>query len=197
MARTPSVESSIWSPTREAALPRQSARGRRWTGDVSRASPGGRWRAQQQHCLQRRLFTPQCTRGIDDQDEARNSSGQGRVLFHLTPTTTLSGRIYAANSRLQLNNSPQAIGTLPTGIIEAIPLSIDGTKTLRSRCADLATECGSATFIPAANDPDNLRKANFFSGALVFTQRPTEAFGYTFSYQGLATNRSAINGPWE
>ena len=36
------------------------------------------------------------TRGIDGQDEARNSSGQGRILFRLTPTTTLSGRIYAA-----------------------------------------------------------------------------------------------------
>ena len=48
------------------------------------------------------------TRGIDGQDEARNTSGQGRVLFRLTPTTTLSGRIYAANSRLQLNNSPRS-----------------------------------------------------------------------------------------
>src|SRR6267142_2809506 len=43
------------------------------------------------------------TRGIDDQDEARNTSGQGRVLFHLTPTATLSGRIYATPSRFQLN----------------------------------------------------------------------------------------------
>ena len=54
---------------------------------------------------------------------------------------------------------------------------------------------GNATFIPAANDPDNLRKSNFFSGAITFTQRPTETFGYTISYQGLATNRSSINGP--
>ncbi len=90
------------------------------------------------------------TRGVDGQDEARNTSGQGRVLFRLSPTTTLSGRIYAANSQLQLNNSPQGIGALPaTGIIEAN----------------------------------------------IFTQRPTETFGYTISYQGLATNRSSINGP--
>ncbi|HZI49390.1 MAG TPA: TonB-dependent receptor, partial [Pyrinomonadaceae bacterium] len=54
---------------------------------------------------------------------------------------------------------------------------------------------GSATFIPAANDPDNLRTANFFDGAIIFTQRPTESFGYTISYQGLATNRASINGP--
>jgi iron complex outermembrane receptor protein len=115
------------------------------------------------------------TRGLDDEDEARNTSGQGRVLFRLTPTATLTGRIYANKSRLQLNNNPEGFGILPaTGIIEAVPFS---------------------TFIPDANDPDNLRKANFFDGAITFTQRPTEAFGYTISYQGLVTNRSGINGP--
>jgi vitamin B12 transporter len=136
------------------------------------------------------------TRGVDGQDEARNTSGQGRVLFRLTPTTTLSGRIYAANSRLEMNNSPQGIGTLPaTGIIEAIPLSPTELRRFEAGVPTSQLNVGAATFIPAANDPDNLRKANFFSGAVIFTQRPTEAFGYTISYQGLATNRSSINGP--
>jgi iron complex outermembrane receptor protein len=112
--------------------------------------------------------------GIDDQDEARTTSGQGRILFRLTPTATLTGRIYTAKSRVELNNNPEGLGTLPAGIIKAIPFS---------------------TFIPGVNDPDALRKANFFDGALTFTQRPTEAFGYTISYQGLVTNRSSINGP--
>jgi iron complex outermembrane receptor protein len=136
------------------------------------------------------------TRGVDGQDEARNTSGQGRILFRLTPTTTVSGRIYASNSRLQLNNSPQGIGTLPsTGIIEAIPLSRTELRRYESGVPISQLDVGASTFIPAANDPDNLRKANFFSGAIIFTQRPTEAFGYTVSYQGLATNRSNINGP--
>ena len=136
------------------------------------------------------------TRGVDGQDEARNTSGQGRVLFRLSPTTTLSGRIYAANSRLQLNNSPQGIGALPaTGIIEAIPLSPTELRRFEAGVPISQLNVGAATFIPAANDPDNLRKANFFSGAVIFTQRPTETFGYTISYQGLATNRSSINGP--
>lgn len=113
--------------------------------------------------------------GVDGQDEARNTSGQGRVLYRLTPTTTLSGRIYAATSRLQLNNSPEALGTLPpTGIIDAIPFT---------------------NFIPAANDPDNERQATFFAGALTFSQQPTDAFGYTVTYQGLTTHRSSLNGP--
>ena len=136
------------------------------------------------------------TRGVDGHDEARNTSGQGRVLFRLTPTTTLSGRIYAANSRLQLNNSPQGIGTLPaTGIIEAIPLSPTELRRFEAGVPTSQLNVGAATFIPPANDPDNLRKADFFSGAIIFTQRPTETFGYSITYQGLATNRSLPNGP--
>jgi len=136
------------------------------------------------------------THGVDGHDEARNTSGQGRVLFRLTPTATLSGRIYATTSRLQLNNSPQAIGNLPpSGIINAIPLSLTELHRYEARVPISQLNVGAANFIPAANDPDNLRKANFFSGAIVFTQRPTEAFGYTLSYQGLATNRTSLNGP--
>ena len=136
------------------------------------------------------------TRGIDNEDEARTTSGQGRMLFRLTPTATLSGRIYTANSRLQLNNSPQGIGNLPpTGIIEAIPLSPAEQLRFEAGVPTDQLNIGNATFVPAANDPDNLRKANFFDGAVIFTQRPIESFGYTISYQGLVTNRSTINGP--
>jgi len=134
------------------------------------------------------------SRGIDGQDEARNTSGQGRVLFRLSPTTSLSGRIYAVHSRLDLNNSPAALVT-STGIIDAIPLSLTEQRRYEAGVPIALLNKGAATFIPAANDPDNERKSDFFSGAIVFAQRPTETFGYTLSYQGLATNRSSINGP--
>ena len=136
------------------------------------------------------------TRGVDDQDKARNTSGQGRVLFRLTPTATLSGRIYTGKSRLSLNNNPEAVGTLPpAGIIDASPLSRAEQLRFEAGVPSSDLIAGAATFIPAANDPDNLRNSSFFNGALIFTQRPTESFGYTISYQGLATNRSGINGP--
>ncbi|MEK6283581.1 MAG: TonB-dependent receptor [Acidobacteriota bacterium] len=136
------------------------------------------------------------TRGVDGDDEARTTSEQGRILFRLTPTTTLSGRIYAANSRLELNNSPQGIGSLPaTGIIEAIPLSLTELRRYEAGVPIAQLNVGNATYIPAANDEDNLRKASFFSGAIILTQRPSETFGYTAGYQVLATNRSNSNGP--
>jgi vitamin B12 transporter len=136
------------------------------------------------------------SRGLDNDDETRNTSGQGRILFRLTPTATLSGRIYTADSRLQLNNNPEAVGTLPpSGIIEATPLSRSEQLRFEAGVPPSQLNVGSATFIPDANDSDSLREANFFNGSIIFTQRPTEHFGYTISYQGLATNRSSINGP--
>src|ERR1700752_628094 len=136
------------------------------------------------------------TRGIDDQDEARNTSGQGRILFRIAPSTTISGRIYATNSRLQLNNNPEAIATLPPiGIIEAIPLP--RAEQLRFEAGVPASQLnlGTATFVPDANDPDNFRESYFFNGAVRLAERPTDTFVYTIAYQGLATNRSLINGP--
>jgi iron complex outermembrane receptor protein len=136
------------------------------------------------------------SRGIDDEDEARTTSGQGRILFRLTPAATLTGRIYTASSRLELNNNPEGIGNLPpTGIIEATPLSLAEQRRFAAGVPPAQLNIGNATFVADANDPDNRREGNFFDGAVIFNQRPTESFGYTISYQGLATNRSSINGP--
>ena len=136
------------------------------------------------------------SRGLDNQDETRNTSGQGRILFRLTPTATLTGRIYTATSRLQLNNNPEAIGNLPpTGIVDAVPLSRAEQLRFEAGVPPSQLNLGNATFVPDANDPDSRREASFFDGAVIFNQRPTESFGYTLSYQGAATNRSSINGP--
>jgi iron complex outermembrane receptor protein len=135
------------------------------------------------------------SRGIDGQDEARNTSGQGRLVFRFTPTASLSGRIYASNSRLQLNNNPQTVGPIPpTGIIDAVALSAGELRRFEAGVPTALLNVGAATFIPSANDPDNLRKTNFFSGALQFTHQLTETFGYTIGYHGLASHRSGING---
>jgi vitamin B12 transporter len=134
--------------------------------------------------------------GVDDDDAARNASGQGRVLFRLSSTATLTGRIYAARSRTALNNSPEGIGNLPaTGIIEAVPLAPDQQRRFEAGVPSNQLILGNANFVPAANDPDSLRKANFFDGAIIFNHRPNTTFGYTVSYHGLATNRSSLNGP--
>jgi iron complex outermembrane receptor protein len=134
--------------------------------------------------------------GVDGDDAARTTNGQGRVLFRLTPTATLSARLYASDSFVQLNEEPQAVGTLPaSGIVEARPLSRTELKRYESGTGVNQLNVGTATFLPAANDPDNSRAGRFLSGALVFTQRPTEGFGYTVTYHGLLTRNSFRDGP--
>jgi vitamin B12 transporter len=136
------------------------------------------------------------TRGIDGDDAARNTSGQGRVLFRFTPKTTLSARIYAADEFTQLNGDPRPIaGSLPAGIINAVPLSRAELQRFAAGTPADQLNNGAATFIPATNDPDFSRATRFFSGALVFTQRPTDKFSYTISYQGNLTNGAFSDGP--
>ena len=53
------------------------------------------------------------TDGIDGDDAARKTNGQGRIGFRLSPTATLSGRVYAAHSYQKLNTSPQTWAPFP------------------------------------------------------------------------------------
>jgi iron complex outermembrane receptor protein len=135
-------------------------------------------------------------RGIDDDDATRNTSAQGRALFRLSPTMTLSARLYATDSFVQLNNNADTVANLPaTGIINAIPLTDSEFTRFVNGTPVSQLIAGNATFIPDANDPDNSSNSNFFLGSVTFTHRPFEKFGYTLSYQGLKTDRNNINGP--
>ena len=121
-------------------------------------------------------------RGIDGNDASRNTSGQGRVLFNLTPTANISARIYTGDTFTQLNSSPEllAVAQVPAdGIIPAI--AFGGSNT------------GTATFIPDADDADSRQSSRFFAGLVTFAHRPLENFGYQISYQGLTTERTLRN----
>ncbi|MCA1592193.1 MAG: TonB-dependent receptor [Acidobacteria bacterium] len=136
------------------------------------------------------------SRGVDGDDAARNTSGQGRALLRLTPTATLSARLYASNSFLQLNENPLVIGAIPaSGIIEARPLARSELRRFESGASINTLKTGDATFVPAPNDADNSRASRFFSGAFTFAQRPTENFGYSVTYHALLTHGSFREGP--
>lgn len=136
------------------------------------------------------------SKGVDGDDAARSTNAQGRALFRLTPTATLSARVYASDSFAQLNEEPQAVGTLPaSGIIDARPVSRDELRRYEAGTPLSQLNLGGANFLPAANDADFSRTARFFSGAVTFAQRPTEAFGYSVTYHGLATRRTLNEGP--
>jgi iron complex outermembrane receptor protein len=136
------------------------------------------------------------TRGIDGDDAARTTSGQGRAGFRLTPTATLTARLYAADSFTQLNEDARPVaGALPGGVVRAVPLSRTELSRFETGTPDFRLTNGAATFIPSTNDADAARATRFFSGALIFTQRLAESFGYTVSYQGNRTNGAFYDGP--
>jgi vitamin B12 transporter len=134
--------------------------------------------------------------GVDGDDAARNTSGQGRIRFQVTPTSTLSARFYAADVFLQVNTGPTAVGTLPaTGVLTAIPLSPTELERYEQGTPVSELNLGNANFIPSANDPDFRRTSRFLSSQVNFAQRPADQFGYSVTYQNLRTDRSFLDGP--
>ncbi|HEX8070133.1 MAG TPA: TonB-dependent receptor [Pyrinomonadaceae bacterium] len=135
-------------------------------------------------------------RGVDGDDAARNTSGQGRVLFQLTPAATLSARIYAADAFTQLNSDPRPVaGLTAAGVVNAVPLARAELRRFEAGTPAAQLQNGGATFIPSSNDPDFARATRFFSGALVFTQRLSERLAFTVSYQGNRTDGRFTDGP--
>jgi iron complex outermembrane receptor protein len=136
------------------------------------------------------------TSGVDGDDAARNTSGQGRVGLRISPGTTLSGRLYGARTFVALNTSPQAIGALPaTGIVRAVPLALSELRRYESGTPISQLAAGSASFIPSADNPDASRDGHFFSGALLLDGRASESLHYGITYQRLHTFRSFVDGP--
>ena len=136
------------------------------------------------------------TRGIDGDSPVRTLNGQGRIAFHLSPTTQLIARFYGANSFSKVQTGPQTIGDFSTtGIVTAIPLALSQLQLYESGVPLSQLNVGNANFIPSADDPDSTRTARFLSGALTLLGHPTQALGYSVSYQGLSTTRSYGDGP--
>ena len=136
------------------------------------------------------------TRGVDDDSPARNTSGQGQVTIRLSPIAWVSGRVYAGDTFGFVRISPRAVGTLPsTGIVDAVALPLPQEHPYESGTSISKLALGSATFLPAAFDPDSTRAGSFFTGALRFTTQPSSRFGFTAQYQDLHTARDYGNGP--
>ena len=128
--------------------------------------------------------------------DGRREAQQGRVLFRLTGAATLSARAYAADAFVQLNSNPASLASpFATGVFAAVPLAPAEVRRFEAGTPVDELNVGAATFIPATNDPDAARATRFFSGALIFTQRPTDKFSYTISYQGNRHDGAFTDGP--
>lgn len=116
-------------------------------------------------------------KGLDGNDDARNTNFQSRIEFNPYERTNLSARFFFSDAFADLNSSPDTAGTLPASadsVIDARP---------------------GVNFLFDADDPDSSQRSRFFSGQLVVNHSLTDTFGLQASYQGLTTRRRNSNGP--
>jgi iron complex outermembrane receptor protein len=115
------------------------------------------------------------TSGVGGDAPFRNTSVQGRITFHLSPSVRLSARLYGADSFAKTLGEPIMLGTSSgLGIVNAVP---------------------GSTFLLAPDNPDGTRAARFVSGALMLEGQASPALNYTVSYQLVSSGRRYGDGP--
>ncbi len=137
------------------------------------------------------------TRGVDDFDPYRNTSGQGFVRYNMTPNLFLSARLYAGDSFLALNESPTFVDAVlanhtSEGAVRAIALA---PEQVRAFSSGQPFEAGPATFVPDFNDPDSRKSSSFYSTAFTLRHQLSPDRSYRASYQIVETRRVHRDGP--
>jgi len=117
------------------------------------------------------------TRGVDGDDRARNTSGQGWAQYVFSNSGALSARYFASDVFLGINNSPAAAPLAQLPAVNPVP-GIPGV-----------------TFLLPANDPDRRRVSHFHSTMVQYQQSLGTWASLRAGYQALLTNRFDINGP--
>ncbi len=137
------------------------------------------------------------TRGVDGNDAARNTSGQGVLRYNLAQRTTLTGRYMGSDDFVQNNVSPTATGIPAANIPQSV---IVPAKALSSPQVDKLlqrqpVDYTGATYIPGIDDPDNRRTSRHQIAALKLNQVFTSEVSLQTSYQYVRTARVFANGP--
>lgn len=135
--------------------------------------------------------------GVDGDDEARNTDGQGTLVVQLSPATALTGRIWAGRSGADLNGSPSAdlvpVANIPaSGVVEGRALAPEQVRRL---LAGQAVDYGDATFVPNLDNPDYRRRAQLFTGSVVLTHHLSDRASLRGTYQRVRTSRTFEDGP--
>jgi len=136
------------------------------------------------------------TSGLNGDAPFRNTSTQGRVTFHFSPSLRLTARLYGADSFSKVLGEPDLLGS-PSGlgIVNAIPLSPTLVKLYQNGTPISQIDTGNATFIPAPDNPDYTRAARFVTAALILNGQASPSLDYSASYQLVSNGRRYGDGP--
>ncbi|MBS1794870.1 MAG: TonB-dependent receptor [Acidobacteria bacterium] len=117
------------------------------------------------------------TKGVDGDDDARNTNFQARAEYNPFAKTNLSARFFVSDAFVRLNTDPDTFGALPA----------DNTTVIDAR--------PGVSFTPDTDDPDDFQRSKFFNGQLVATQALGANIVVQGYYSGLKTSRRNTNGP--
>ncbi len=115
--------------------------------------------------------------GVHDIEVYRNTSLAGHARYQIRPNISLRGTIVYTRGFNRLSDSPFPIG--PAG-----------------NEFGFATGSGPVTsFVENEPDPDSFRRARLFTGSIAFSHQLNTIYGYSVSFQSVATHRLFNNGP--
>ncbi len=137
------------------------------------------------------------TRGIREAQTYRSVSPQGSARYQISPSLSVTGRLWYANDELQTNESPtftpDVLANFPAnGPVSARALPTDQLELFEQ---GLPFDPGTATFIPDQHDPDQLRALSFLNGSATVRHVVSRNTSYRVSYQGVDTSRELVDGP--
>ena len=125
----------------------------------------------------------------------RDTSMQGRITYHLSPSIRLTARLYSADSFGKVLGEPGIIGSPSgVGIVNAVPLAPSVLKLYENGTPFSQLNTGNATFFPAPDNPDYTRAARF-SAAMTLNGQISPVVDYSVSYQLVSNGRRYGDGP--
>ncbi len=134
--------------------------------------------------------------GVDGQDPYRNTSVQGYLQARLSPSASLSGRLFGGDGFAGLNDTPFAApaAILPArGPINAVAIPLELQRRVEGGAP--VTYPSGANFTPNLNDPDTHRASRFAATSVLFSHQLLPRVSYRVSYQNVYTRRLFEDGP--
>lgn len=137
------------------------------------------------------------TRGFDDANPYRNTTGHGFARYMFSPDVSASVRLLASDSFVQLTDSPfvpaeMEVNHPASGLIPAVPLPDAQVRLVEQ---GLPYSIGGATYVPSLNDPDDRRSGDFWNVAAIFAHQVSAGTSWRASYQWLGSSRLHQAGP--
>jgi len=134
--------------------------------------------------------------GVGGEAPYRDGGAQGSVTFHLSPSVRLIARFFGGDSFGKVLGEPAILGS-PSGlgIVDAVSVSPALARLYNGGAPISGLATGSATFIPAPDNPDGTRAARFLDATLRLEGQASPDLAYSVSYQLLSDGRRYGDGP--